>query len=107
MPSVWPKHLPPRGHQVTVLTSRFDPKLPREEMDEGVHIVRVPVLFRVSKGVIMPTIGLTANRLVRENDVIQLHLPQFDAAGIAFRGRVLKNQPSLLTIVICLCRQVF
>ena len=85
-----------RGHQVTVLTSRYDPKLPREEMDEGVNIIRVPVWFRVSKGVIMPTIGLTANRLVRENDVIQLHLPQFDAAGIAFRGRVFKK-PTITT----------
>ncbi len=85
-----------RGHQVTVLTSQFEKSLPREEMDEGVKIIRVPVWFRVSKGVIMPAIGMMANRLVKENDVVQLHLPQFDAAGISIRGRLLKR-PTITT----------
>ncbi len=85
-----------RGHQVTVLTSQFKKELPLEEVQDGVRIVRVPVLFRVSKGVIMPTIGMVANRLVREHDVVQLHLPQFDAAGIALRGRLFKK-PTVIT----------
>jgi glycosyltransferase involved in cell wall biosynthesis len=85
-----------RGHQVTLLTSQFSNSLPLEEMDEGVKIVRVPVWFRISKGVIMPKIGWMATRLVMENDVIQLHLPQFDAAGISLRGRLLKK-PTITT----------
>ena len=84
------------GHQVTVLTSQFDRSLPLEEIQDGVRIVRAPVWFRLSKGVIMPTIGMIANRLVKEADVIQLHLPQFDAAGIAVRGRILKK-PTITT----------
>jgi glycosyltransferase involved in cell wall biosynthesis len=90
------KALVRRGHQVTVLTSRYLPELPLEEVQDGVRVVRVPVLFRLSKGVIMPTFGFMAGRLVRENDVIHLHLPQFDAAGVAFRGRVLKK-PTVIT----------
>jgi glycosyltransferase involved in cell wall biosynthesis len=85
-----------RGHQVTVLTSQYLPELPQEEMQDGVRIVRVPVLFRVSKGVIMPSLGRIASKLVRESDVIQLHLPQFDAAGIALRGR-LQKKPTVIT----------
>ncbi len=85
-----------RGHKVTVLTSRYDPSLPAEEVQDGVRIVRAPVLFRLSKGVIMPTFGFIANRLVREHDVIHLHLPQFDAAGIALRGRMWKK-PTVIT----------
>ncbi|PKO03112.1 MAG: glycosyltransferase family 1 protein [Chloroflexi bacterium HGW-Chloroflexi-5] len=85
-----------RGHEVTVLTSGFRKALAAEEIVEGVRIVRAPVLFRLSKGVIMPTFGLIANRLVREADVIQLHLPQFDAAGISFRGRLLRK-PTVIT----------
>ncbi|HAD05887.1 MAG TPA: glycosyltransferase family 1 protein [Anaerolineaceae bacterium] len=85
-----------RGHAVTVMTSQYDKSLPREETVAGVRIVRVPVLWRVSKGVIMPSFGMTANRLVREHDVIQLHLPQFDAAGVALRGRLLKK-PTVIT----------
>ena len=80
-----------RGHQVTVLTSQYDESLPREEMMEGVRVVRVPVLLRISKGVIMPTLGITASRMVKENDVVHLHLPQFDAAGFALRGRLHKK----------------
>jgi glycosyltransferase involved in cell wall biosynthesis len=85
-----------RGHQVTVLTSRFDRSCPIEAMEDGVRIVRAPVLFRVSKGVIMPAFGWLATRLVREHDVISLHLPQFDAAGVAARGRLM-GKPSVLT----------
>lgn len=85
-----------RGHQVTVLTSQFDPQLPREEICEGVRVIRVPVLMRLSKGVIMPSFGRMASQLVRENDVLQLHLPQFDAAGVALRGR-LHRKPTVIT----------
>jgi glycosyltransferase involved in cell wall biosynthesis len=85
-----------RGHHVTVLTSRYSRHLPRDEMLEGVHVVRAPVLFRVSKGVIMPTFGYLAWKYVRWADVVSLHLPQFDAAGVALRGRLLRK-PTLLT----------
>lgn len=90
------KALVRRGHQVTVMTSQYAKDLPREEMDEGVRVVRVPVAFRVSKGVIMPLFGPTATRLVAEHDWIQMHLPQFDAAGVALRGRLWKK-PSIIT----------
>lgn len=90
------KALVRRGHQVTVMTSQYAKDLPREEIDEGVKVVRVPVAFRLSKGVIMPLFGPTATRLVAEHDWIQLHLPQFDAAGVAFRGRLWKK-PTIIT----------
>ncbi|MCC6146881.1 MAG: glycosyltransferase family 4 protein [Anaerolineaceae bacterium] len=85
-----------RGHQVTVLTSHYEKSLPYEENQAGVRIVRVPVFFRLSKGVIMPTFGRKASRLVAEHDVIHLHLPQFDAAGVALRGRLL-HKPTVIT----------
>ena len=48
------RELADRGHQVTVLTSRYQRSLPREELVDGIRIVRVPVFARVSKGVLMP-----------------------------------------------------
>lgn len=90
------KALVKRGHQVTVLTSQYDNALPQNEIVDGVRIIRAPVLFRLSKGVIMPTFGMLTNRLVAETDVIQLHLPQFDAAGVALRGRILRK-PTVIT----------
>jgi glycosyltransferase involved in cell wall biosynthesis len=85
-----------RGHHVTVLTSRFDRTLPAHETVDGLRIVRPWVWFRVSKGVIMPTIGWWATRLVLSHDVLSVHLPQFDAPGIALRGRLLRK-PTVLT----------
>ena len=85
-----------RGHDVTILTSRFNRSLPPREVREGVTVVRAPVLLRISKGVIMPTFGLLAWKYARWADVLSLHLPQFDAAGVALRGRLLKK-PTLLT----------
>lgn len=85
-----------RGHQVTVMTTQYDPSLPREEIMDGVRVVRVPVAARVSKGVLAPTFGLVATKLVWGHDVVQLHLPQFDAPGVAFRARLF-GKPAVLT----------
>lgn len=85
-----------RDHQVTVLTSQYDRDLPLREVRHGVSIRRVPVAFRVSKGVVMPTIGWQATRALLNHDVVSLHLPQLDAAGIALRGRILRR-PTVLT----------
>lgn len=85
-----------RGHEVTVLTSRHDPALSREEILNRIRVVRVPVAFRVGKGPVMPMLGIVATRLIREHDVVSLHLPMFDAAGIAARGRLFRK-PTLLT----------
>ncbi len=85
-----------RGHEVTVMTTQYDPSLPLEEIMDGVRVIRVPVAMRISKGVIAPTFGLVATKLVRENDVVQMHLPQFDAPGVALRGRLF-GKPAILT----------
>lgn len=90
------KALAREGHQVTVFTSQYDQALPKSEIDEGVRIVRVPTAFRLSKGVIMPAFGPMAWGMVRDADVVHLHLPQFDAPGVAFRGRLYKK-PVVLT----------
>jgi glycosyltransferase involved in cell wall biosynthesis len=85
-----------RGHQVTVMTTQFDRALPRDEVMEGVRVVRVPVAARISKGVLAPTFGYVATRLVAAHDVVQLHLPQFDAPGVALRARYY-GRPAVLT----------
>jgi glycosyltransferase involved in cell wall biosynthesis len=85
-----------RGHQVTVLTSRFDKDLPAEENCEGVKVIRVNVFFRVSKGVIMPSMPFWAWRLAKRADILNLHAPQLDAAVISSAARLLKK-PVVMT----------
>ena len=78
------------------MTTQYEPSLPREETLDGVKILRVPVMARVSKGVLAPTFGWVATRLVANHDVVQMHLPQFDAPGVALRARLLRK-PAVLT----------
>ena len=85
-----------RGHEVTVLTSQYMNTLPNQEFMDGIRVIRSAVLARVSKGVISRELGWLASELVKTHDVIHLHLPQFDAPGIALRGRI-AHKPTVLT----------
>lgn len=85
-----------QGHQVTVLTSRYAATLPAQEKLDGVEVRRLPVAMRISKGVIMPSMPIWAARLARQADVINLHVPQLDAAMIGMLGRLM-DKPILLT----------
>ena len=59
---------------MTILTSQYSKALPQQEHLHGVDIVRVPVAFHVSKGVIMPTFGALANRLVCNGHEHRAHI---------------------------------
>jgi glycosyltransferase involved in cell wall biosynthesis len=85
-----------RGHQVTVLTSRYDRCLPAREVRDGVQVIRPHVLMHVSKGVLMPTMFYWAWVSIRHADIVHLHLPQLDAAYIALICRLL-HKPIVLT----------
>lgn len=85
-----------RGHEVTVLTSQFEPDLPKEEVVHGVRVIRMPVAMRLSKGVIMPSIPFRAWQEIQKADVVNLHLPQLDAAPISVLSRIL-GRPVVLT----------
>jgi glycosyltransferase involved in cell wall biosynthesis len=90
------KALARQGHEVTVFTSQYDPALPLNQVEDGMEIRRVPVAVRVSKGVIMPRFGPLAWGMVKDTDIVHLHLPQFDAPGVALRGRLF-GKPVVLT----------
>jgi glycosyltransferase involved in cell wall biosynthesis len=77
-----------RGHAVTVLTSRFAAGLAQRETLDGVEIVRVPILRKLSKGVIMPRFPAYAAACVARCDVVNVHMPQFEAALLAGLGRL-------------------
>jgi glycosyltransferase involved in cell wall biosynthesis len=85
------------GHQVTVLTSHYQKDLPYREAMDGVTVIRHPVLFRLSKGCIMPGFLARAWALMREHDVVSVHLPQAEGGPLAFIGRVLVRKPVVLT----------
>ena len=85
-----------RGHRVTILTSQFERNLPLETWKNGIRIIRVPVAFRLSKGVVMPKFSGTARRLLQEADLVNLHVPQADAALVVWQAKKL-HLPIVLT----------
>ena len=82
------RRLVERGHAVTVLTSHFQPDLPRREQIDGAAVVRSPVLLSLSKGVVMPAFPWQAARLLAEHDLLYLHLPQLEASVAAVLAKV-------------------
>ena len=91
------RELAKRGHQVTVLTSHYQKDLPYQEMIDGVRVLRHPVLFRFSKGSIMPGFLSRAWVLMRQHDIVHIHLPQAEAGPLALIGRWLARKPVVLT----------
>ncbi len=85
-----------RGHQVTVLTSRFHPRLPARELLDGVDVLRVPILSKVSKGVVMPLLPFYAWAQAARHDVVNVHMPQLEAAWLAACGKI-HQRPVVLT----------
>lgn len=77
-----------RGHEVSVLTSRHRPDLPRRERVNGVAVYRLQPITRVSRGVIMPAFPLAARSLVAAHDLVIVHIPMLETwlvTGIARR----------------------
>ena len=58
-----------------------------EERIEGVRVVRVPPLVRISRGMIAPRFGAAAARLIREHEAVVLNTPMFESAQIALLCR--------------------
>ncbi|MDI7275530.1 MAG: glycosyltransferase family 4 protein [Anaerolineae bacterium] len=81
------ENLVQRGHRVTVLTSRFRPDLPLCDRHNGVDIVRLPTLLRLSRGVVMPSFAGAVARLVREHDVVQINTPMLEAPLVVWLAR--------------------
>jgi glycosyltransferase involved in cell wall biosynthesis len=84
------------GHQVTILTSRYDSCLPAREVRDGVQLIRPWVLMHISKGVLMPSMFFRAWAEILRADIVHLHLPQLDAAYIALLSRLF-GKPVVVT----------
>jgi glycosyltransferase involved in cell wall biosynthesis len=84
-----------QGHQVTVITSRFERSLPTEELFEGYRIVRTRSLGPVLNTPI--DYGTRAAVRHQEGDVLHLHYPPPLTSFFATRGVVGRKVPVCLT----------
>lgn len=81
-----------RGHEVTVLTIRYRPDLARDEMVNGVRVVRIQPLMRFSRGMITPAFPWAAAQLIRQHDTVQIHTPLPEAPIVAVLCRLLRRR---------------
>ncbi|HEX8476172.1 MAG TPA: glycosyltransferase family 4 protein [Pyrinomonadaceae bacterium] len=84
-----------RGHEITVITSQHRSELPLTETHNGVHVVRVPVAFRISKGALMPSYAKVAASLLRRHDAVLMNLPNtpVEATVLSFLCRLVIRRP--------------
>lgn len=74
-----------RGHEVTVVASQHTQALPRgETLLNGVRVVRLWSPLRISRGFIMPTYPWQVYRLIRQHDIVNIHIPLLETALVAF-----------------------
>ncbi len=79
-----------RGHQVTVLSARYDPKLPRDEqVINGVRVIRLWAPLRVTRGMVMPAYPWASFRLMQMHDVVSIHTPMLETAIYAAWAKLL------------------
>jgi glycosyltransferase involved in cell wall biosynthesis len=81
-----------RGHEVTVLTARYEQGLPRDELViNGVRVIRLWAPLRISRGMVMPAYPEAAWKLVKMHDVVSLHTPMLETQIFAAYTRLLRK----------------
>jgi len=71
-----------RGRRVTVVATRSSPDLAREEVINGVRVVRTPVIARIGRGAVSPTFAVEVVKATARAKVANLHLPLLEAGPI-------------------------
>ncbi len=73
-----------RGHEVTILTSRYTNELPRDTvMHNGVRVIRLWAPIRISRGMLMPAYPWAMYMLMREHDIVSIHTPMLETALVS------------------------
>ncbi len=83
------KKLSEKGHQVSILTSRYKKELSKFEKNENIKIVRSEVALAVNKGVLMPMFWWDALKQVKENQIIFANLPQVESVWLGLWSKIL------------------
>lgn len=73
-----------RGHEVTVLTARYDNDLHRDSVTHnGVRVVRLWAPIRISRGMLMPAYPWAMYFLMLKHDIVSIHTPMLETALVS------------------------
>ena len=79
-------------YDITILTFHHDRTILHEEKIGELHVVRMPFLFRISKGFISPQSLIFFWRFARKSDVIFLNIPNFEGFPLALYALLLRKR---------------
>src|SRR5260221_5366733 len=77
-----------RGHEVTVLRARHSNDLARDEMINGVRVVRLWAPIRMSRGMVMPAYPLALYQFMRRYDLIFTNTPMLETALVGLVAQI-------------------
>lgn len=83
------------GHHVTVICAQHDDALSLHEYHSGVEVIRLPVQIRLSRASLTPSVWRTANQHIPHYDLVVIHSPYPEIAGITALARW-HNRPSVI-----------
>jgi len=77
------------GLRVQVVAGRHDPALPKQEVINGVDVLRTKVVARFGKGIISPGFVPAVARAARRSKLLMIHMPMLESGAICLAaGRV-------------------
>ncbi len=91
-----------KDNLVTVLTFPHAPKLPKYEVHQAIHIHRMPVMLKISKGFISIASIPAFWREARTNDVVMINIPNAEGLLLAIFAKLFRKK--LIALYHC---QVF
>lgn len=87
-PSILLSHLS-SAHQITALTFRYDSNLNSTDTIDGVKVVRMPFLFKLSKGFISPQSLWFYFRYLLHTDIIFINLPNAEGLPLVIMAKLM------------------
>ncbi len=81
-----------KKNSVTVLTFRFDSSLPPRQYINKIKVVRMPFLFKVSKGFISPQSLLYFLNQIKEADILVINVPNFEGLPLVILSKLLRKK---------------
>lgn len=80
-----------RGHDVTVITTRYSNDLPRDEdMHNGVRVIRLWAPIKVSRGMLTPAFPWAAYFAMRNADIVSVHTPTPEMGLVGLIAKIAK-----------------
>lgn len=80
------------NYQVTVLATQHTKKLPKQEIIGGVTVKRIPYLFTLYKGFIMPGFIWEVYKALRHSDQVIINLPQAEGFIVAALAKLMRKK---------------